>query len=346
MNRRKFLATFSSTILVSSLSHKGWRKILEKQTAIIHSTIAQVENGTIYNRIKAAVDALGGITRFVKPNNTVVIKPNAAFAQTPEMGGNTTPEVVGAVIKLCKQASAKSITVVEHCLSAHGRFGTSRDLSGITQIALKEGASVFDAGADPMNYTNIRLNAPAIPSQGFISKLIKADVVINVPRSKEHPIAGYTLCIKNLMGTMQNPKLFHNPLKKIDMDYLYWFKFLRYLGIWENAQNNSYGKNTLLPVNLVALAKIMKSKITLNIVDMTDLVRNWSAERPGILEPKNMIIAGTDMVSVDAYCIKIFGEDPLGNWESASIDNYIRLMHEAKIGNANISNFSIKKIIL
>jgi len=86
--------------------------------------------------------------------------------------------------------------------------------------------------------------------------------------------------------------------------------------------------------------------MSLNRVDMTHLVRNWSAKRPGAFEPKNMIIAGTDMINVDEYCDKIFGEDPLGSWKLASIDNYFHPMHKARIGNANIKTFSIKKTIL
>lgn len=338
LTRRRFLNVVAETILASSFKQDVFGRIFKEQPTVNQPDVVHIEGGTVYERIKAAVDALGGISKFVRPNATIVIKPNAAFAQTPEMGGNTTPEVIGAVIKLCKQANAKSVTVVEHCLSAHGRFSTSRDLSGITQIALREGALVFDAGTNPANYTNINLNAPNIHSHGLISKFLEADVVINVPRAKTHPWAGYTLCAKNLMGTMQNPKLFHRKMAWVEA---HWLELLRRSGI----RKIGIGRNAL-PMNLVALAKIMQKRVALNIVDMTDLVRDWSAERPGKLEPKNTIIAGTNMVSVDAYCVKMFGENPLGNWKSASIDNYIRMMHEAGIGNANIQTFSIIKSVL
>lgn len=322
------------TILASSIRHDVFGSMLKKRETNIQPDVVHIEGGTVYERTKTALEALGGISKFVRPNATVVIKPNAAFAQTPEMGGNTTPEVIGAVIKLCKHANARSVTVVEHCLSAHGKFGTYRDLSGITQIALKEGALVFDAGTNPSNYTNIKLNAPDIRSHGFISKFLEADVVINVPRAKTHPWAGYTVCVKNLMGTMQNPTLFHQPGRNLPA------KLLRRLA----RGRNKSGRNAL-PMNLVALAKIMQSRVALNIVDMTDLVRDWWTPRLK-LEPKNTIIAGTNMISIDAYCVKIFGENPLGTWRLSSIDNYIRMMHEAGIGNANIETLSLIKTVL
>ena len=291
-------------------------------------------------RVRAAVDALGGIEKFIKPGEVVVIKPNAAFAQTPPMGGNTTPEVVESVIQLCKEARAKSVTVVEHCLSAHDRFGTTHDLSGITRVALKEDVPVFDTGSDPANYRKAFLNAPEIPYHGFMEKILDADVVINVPRAKTHPWAGYTLCVKNLMGTMQHPRVFHTLPEKGFFEE-HWRNLLKRLGM--EAHRNPYKK---LAANLVALDRFMQKRVNLNIVDMTHLVRGWSATIPGKLEDKNTIVAGTNMVSVDAFCIKVFGDDPLGSWQSSLSDNYIRLMHEAGLGNADVESLSVNRMLL
>ena len=342
ITRRQFLGSITGAILILPNNRNIFGKMLEKQTPIGYPDIAHIQGGTVFNRVKTAINSLGGIAKFVKPHDSVVIKPNAAFAQTPEMGGNTTPEVIEAVIKLCKQANAGSVTIVEHCLSNNGIFGTTSDYSGITQVALKEGVFVLDAGVNPHNYENIKLDAPHIPWHGFIKKFLEADVVINVPRAKTHPITGYTLSVKNLMGTMQNPKLFHLPEGQSNGVNLYLSKLLQHLGM----RTKNTKRNALLPVNLVALATLMRNRITLNIIDMTHLVRDWSAERRGKLERRNTIIAGTNRVSVDAYCVSLFGENPLGNWKLASIDNYIRLMHEARISNADIKTLSVKKIFL
>jgi uncharacterized protein (DUF362 family) len=199
MTRREFLKILSGAVATSLVSTNAISWLPLKGTLDGSTTIAHIEGGTVFDRTEAAVDALGGISRFVKPGDAVVIKPNAAFAQTPEMGGNTTPDVLRAVIKLCNGAGAGSVTVVEHCLSAHGKFGASGDPSGLTRVALEEGALLFDAGPDPANYTEVELDAPDIRSHAFISTFLEADAVINVPRAKTHPWAGYTLCVKNLM---------------------------------------------------------------------------------------------------------------------------------------------------
>jgi len=42
---------------------------------------------------RAAVDALGGIKRFVSRGDIVVVKPNMAWDRLPEQAANTNPEV-------------------------------------------------------------------------------------------------------------------------------------------------------------------------------------------------------------------------------------------------------------
>ncbi len=325
----------SGAVAASLLSKKAVARLPRRIALTGNTRIAHIEGGTILERTEAAVDTLGGISRFVNPGDAVVVKPNAAFAQTPEMGGNTTPDVLRAVIRLCNKAGAGSVTVVEHCRSAHGRFGTDSDPSGLTQAVLEEGALLIDAGSDPANYTEVELDAPDIRTHAFISTFLEADAVINVPRAKTHPYAGYTLCVKNLMGTMRNPGNFH-AWKEWNWIESHYHGLLDRLGIKKSRRGFS-----ALPVNLVALAKLMQGRVDLNIVDMTDLVRDWSAVKAGTLERRNAIIAGTDMVSVDAYCIQIFGEDPLGVWKSSPIDNYIRMMHEERIGNADIRTVTL-----
>ncbi|NIQ95130.1 MAG: DUF362 domain-containing protein, partial [Desulfuromonadales bacterium] len=63
--------------------------------------------------VRRTVAALGGMQAFVKPGETVVVKPNIGWDRTPEQGANTHPEVVKAVIELCLEAGAASVTVFD-----------------------------------------------------------------------------------------------------------------------------------------------------------------------------------------------------------------------------------------
>ena len=62
---------------------------------------------------RAAVDALGGRKMFVKPGAKVLIKPNMSFARRPDEACNTNPKVVAEVARMCSEAGASQITVME-----------------------------------------------------------------------------------------------------------------------------------------------------------------------------------------------------------------------------------------
>ena len=64
---------------------------------------------------RAAVDASGGMGRFVKPGNKVVIKPNMSFSSGPAAASNTHPAVVGEVARMCIQSGASKVAVLTTC---------------------------------------------------------------------------------------------------------------------------------------------------------------------------------------------------------------------------------------
>lgn len=67
-------------------------------------TIAVASKRSPAQLVQAAVDGLGGMKQFVKPGNTVVLKPNVGLGTHPEQAATTNPEVVAEVVRLCKAA--------------------------------------------------------------------------------------------------------------------------------------------------------------------------------------------------------------------------------------------------
>ena len=66
---------------------------------------------------RAAVELLGGMKRFVKPGQRVVIKPNMSFARPVEAGTNTHPQVVAELAAMCREAKAKKVLVLDNPLA-------------------------------------------------------------------------------------------------------------------------------------------------------------------------------------------------------------------------------------
>jgi hypothetical protein len=72
------------------------------------------QQGTPTQLLQAAMAPLGGMGRFVKKGQRVVIKANIAWARTPEQAATNNPELLSALIKMCYQAGAKRGAVWDH----------------------------------------------------------------------------------------------------------------------------------------------------------------------------------------------------------------------------------------
>ena len=57
--------------------------------------------------VEEALSLLGGVGSLIRPNSTVVVKPNAGHPWPAESSTNTSPAVVAAVIKALPQSPAE-----------------------------------------------------------------------------------------------------------------------------------------------------------------------------------------------------------------------------------------------
>ena len=149
-----------------------------------------------YTMTMKAVEAIGGMGRFVKKGGVVVIKPNIGWDRTPEQAGNTNPQVVAALVELCFKAGAKRVNVFDiPCNDARRCYANS----GIETAAKEKGASVYFA--ETWDTLNARFNYQS-PMQNWpiLRDAIECDTFINVPILKHHGLTNLTLSMKNLMG--------------------------------------------------------------------------------------------------------------------------------------------------
>ena len=91
MKRRDFLKVAVGSCLLGGIYPEAF--------AQAQSVVALAE-GQDYGAItRNVVSALGGMQRFVKPGNTVVVKPNIGWDRKPEYAANTHPLVVKAIVE-------------------------------------------------------------------------------------------------------------------------------------------------------------------------------------------------------------------------------------------------------
>ena len=176
--------------------------------AIAHTTEKHRSQERVLTVVREAIDLLGGIGRFVKPGDTVLLKPNLTVFYSAEEGCTTDPLVVGALVRLAKEAGAARVIIGE----SSGEFFDSiqcMSITGVAAVAEKEGAEVVDLGSDSTLNRDVKLPSGAIVPRPV--PLLDADVIINVPKAKTHHYEPVSGALKNWMGTCnQNWRQIHH----------------------------------------------------------------------------------------------------------------------------------------
>jgi uncharacterized protein (DUF362 family) len=156
---------------------------------------AVARGGDTATRVRAAVDAVGGIERFVRPGDRVLLKPNMSWDRRPAQGANTDPEVVAEVVRMCREAGAGSVVAADHPVNDPKRT-VSR--SGIGAAVREAGGEVIvppDAG-----FRKILLGGAVLEQWEVLETALEADRVINLPVVKNHSSSRMTCGLKNWYG--------------------------------------------------------------------------------------------------------------------------------------------------
>lgn len=215
--------------------------------------------------VRASIDAVGGIGRFISKGDIVVVKPNVAFERSAPLGATTHPDVVAAIVRLCREARAAEVRVADNPIEAPANCFAR---SGIHQAAVEAGARVFLPS--PGDFELLRVpGAKWIERWPFFWRPFRdATKVIGVAPVKDHNLCSASMTTKNwygLLGGRRNQ--FHQDIHGIISD----------------------------------LALMMRP--TLVILDGSRVLFR-SGPTGGSLEDVrsgNTIVAGTDMLAVDAF---------------------------------------------
>ena len=223
---------------------------------------------------RAAVEALGGMGKIVKKGDFVVIKPNIAWNRPPDAAATTNPAVVAELVRMCKEAGAGRILVIDHIIDrpAEGVLG----FTGIQATAEKAGAEVRSA-QNESDYRSVEIpKGRILKSDTCIKEILKADVFINAPIAKTHSATKLTLGMKNLMGC-----------------------------IWDR---QAWHESSSLDQCIADYASAVRPDLT--VLDATRILLTNGPKGPGKTKDLGKVIAGTDPVAVDAYGATLFGLKP------------------------------------
>ncbi len=292
MKRRDFISKSVKAGLLagSALSLGNYSKLFAYNSFIPPDSydLAAIRGGEPDAMFDEAIKALGGMSKFVKKGQTVVVKPNIGWDVSPERAGNTNPLLVNRIIKHCFEAGAKDVYVFDNTCDNWRRTYTN---SGIEKAA-KDAKAKIVSGATENYYQKVTVKQGKKLKEAKVHELIlSSDVFINVPILKHHGSADLTISMKNLMGIVWDRGYWHrNDLHQCIADF------------------TSFRKPDL---NVVDAYYVMK--------------RNGprGVSKADVVTMKSQVVS-SDIVAADAAAAKLFGKEP-DNIEYIRIANEMKL---------------------
>ncbi len=224
--------------------------------------------------VRRAMAALGGMERFVGRGDNVIVKPNICVAyHTYEYAATANPWVVAALVRLCLEAGAGRVRVMDFPFGGGPEEAYAR--SGIQEQVLAAGGQMEIMSSFKFVPTDIPQGLD-LRRCDIYDDVLNADVVINVPIAKDHSLARLTLGMKNLMGVILDRPAMHSNLGQ----------------------------------RLADLASRVRPALT--VVDAVRILVSHGPTGGNLEDVRKMdtVIASPDIVAADSYAATLFGLQP------------------------------------
>lgn len=255
---------------------------------------------------RAAVDALGGMSAFVRPGQKVIIKPNMSFAASVESAANTHPAVVRELFVLCMEAGAASVRVLDHAF----REGQQPlEYSGILSACESVMPGCCHNLTRGRHYREFALpRAKDMHTNAAMVDVLDADVLIACPVAKSHSSTGVSLSLKGQMGLILDRACMHG---RYDLD-----------------------------TAIVDLAAALKP--SLSVIDASRVLATNGPYGPGTVLTPHEIIASADPVAADALAVASY--EWYGRRIQPRRVAHITQAHARGLGRMDVENLHVLRL--
>lgn len=148
--------------------------------------------------VAQALAHLGGIERFVRPGQKVLLKVSLLMPAKPEEAVTTHPEIVRAVVREVQKAGGRPL-IGDSCGSTYADMAEAYRQAGYARVAEETGAELVNFSRSGTKLFTGLAN-PHLPEVHLFKTAVEADAVIDLPKLKTHGLTLMTGAIKNLYG--------------------------------------------------------------------------------------------------------------------------------------------------
>jgi uncharacterized protein (DUF362 family) len=222
--------------------------------------------------VDRALAALGGIERFIKSGDRVVLKVNAAFASPAALSATSHPDLVAEVARLCLRTGAASVIVTDNPINDPESCFV---LTGIAKAAESAGAKIALPTASAFKSTTLEGAALIKNWPLLIEPFRGATKLIGLAPVKDHHRSGASLTMKNWYGLLGGRRnVFHQDINTI----------------------------------ILELARLVRPTLVILDGTTTMMTNGPTGGSLGDLKPTNTMIASTDAVAADAFGATLLGK--------------------------------------
>lgn len=146
-------------------------------------------------KIRRILTKLGGLSKIVRPGNTVLIKPNFV---APFFHAVTSFEILEALVQEIRQCGGRPI--IGESSGFEFDTETTFNVLGAYEFACRNQVELVNF--DNCDFTTVQLQHGLVKEVKIPSMVQEADVLINVPKLKRHSLTKVTIGSKNLFGLL------------------------------------------------------------------------------------------------------------------------------------------------
>ncbi len=144
--------------------------------------------------VKTAVDSIGGIGSFIRPDERILVKPNFLYPSSADKSVTTHPSVISAVLKLLKDEGCTRVQIGDSPAAGSCRAAIDKLSLGEEELY---GYAVADMSEDVLTENP---EGKVAKDFHFAREVTEADAIIGVCKMKTHQLERITGAVKNMYG--------------------------------------------------------------------------------------------------------------------------------------------------